>query len=136
MSLRRKKWEEIAELIGSSGTVRKSGKDIKCVIKEIIIQNVSGEPELIIVAEDDKRYPLKRFEQSKSVKEEKDASIVTKEQSTISALTSAIIKGRFKVLDRNASGIAIYEVYGPLNNPNHTRKVLFNERVRKVIKVI
>ncbi len=136
MSLRRKKWEEIAELIGSSGTVRRSGKDIKCVIKEIIIQNVSGEPELIIVAEDDKRYPLKRFEQSKSIKEEKVASTTIREQSTINVITSAIMKGRFKVLDKNASGIAIYEVYGPLNNPSQTRKVLFNERIRKVIKVL
>jgi len=60
---RRKKWEEIAEFIGVSGVIKHAGRNIPCVVKEVVIGNgkKDGKPELQVVTEDNKRYPIKRF---------------------------------------------------------------------------
>ena len=133
--VRRKRWEEIAEYVGSTGTVKYAGRDIPCVVREVIIsEDRNGRPELSVVTEEGKRYPIKRFtpksqEIGQPIKPmPQTASLIEKKaQELLSA-------GKGTLVNRGDNGVSLYEVkLSPATTP---RSVLFNERTQRVMKVL
>lgn len=135
MRLSRKRWDEVAELvIGTSGKVKWAGKDIHCTVKEIVIKNEKGKPELFIVTETDKKFPIKRYTPSTEAKPiaEEDVQIAL---SGLQLKAAKLIKsGNARLLQRSSSGLSLYEIQlSPIQSP---RQVLYNERTRRVVKLV
>lgn len=134
--LKRRKWEEIAEFVGSPGTVKYAGKDIPCIIKEVIIsEGRNGRPELSIVTEEGKRYPLKRFTPISTKKSQPTEEPAPWTQRLVEKKAQEqLVAGKGTLINRSDNGICLYEVR--LSPATSVRSVLFNERTQKVIKVL
>jgi len=133
--LRRKRWEEIAEFVGSTGVVKYAGRDIPCVIKEVIIgEGRNGNPELSIVTEEGKRYPLKRFTPQLASPDKSTTPSAAMASLVERKAEQLINAGKGKLINMADGRHSYYEV--KLTSSTSPRSVLFDELTKKVIKVL
>lgn len=133
--VKRKRWEEIAEIVGSTGTVKYAGRDISCTIKEVVIgEDRNGKPELSVVTEEGKRYPIKRFTPETQKTKETTRSMTQVASLVEKKAQELLSAGKGTLVNRGDNGVSLYEVkLSPATSP---RSVLFNERTQKVMKVL